>query len=82
MSKNHRWTAEEDYLFYKLLRLYNNDFQVISEQLNKSYNQVRSHYYNIEKKLSKQNESIRNLIFQSSSDQNQQPYNLIVFDFV
>ncbi|CAL6088870.1 SANT/Myb_domain [Hexamita inflata] len=82
MSKKHRWTAEEDYLFFKLLKLYNNDFQVISEQLNKSYNQVRSHNYNIEKKLSKLNESNLKLIFQPSVDQNQQFYNLIVFDFV
>ncbi|CAL6046111.1 SANT/Myb_domain [Hexamita inflata] len=81
MSKHQRWTAEEDKLFYKLLKLYNNDFQAISEQLNKSYNQVRSHYYNIEKKLSKLNEAEQSSV-QSNSDQNKQFYNLIVFDFV
>ncbi|CAL6050441.1 SANT/Myb_domain [Hexamita inflata] len=81
MSKHQRWTAEEDQLFYKLLKLYNNDFQVISEQLNKSYNQVRSHYYNIEKKLSKLNETEQSSV-QSNSDQNKQFYNFIVFDFV
>ncbi|CAL6088898.1 SANT/Myb_domain [Hexamita inflata] len=81
MSKHQRWTAEEDKLFYKLLKLYNNDFQVISEQLNKSYNQVRSHYYNIEKKLSKLNQAEQSSL-QSNYDQNKLVYNLIVFDFV
>ncbi|CAL6102291.1 SANT/Myb_domain [Hexamita inflata] len=35
-----RWTAEEDQLFSALLDLYCRDFQAISEQMNKSYNQV------------------------------------------
>ncbi|CAL6102315.1 SANT/Myb_domain [Hexamita inflata] len=47
MHTNQRWTETEDIEFRKLLNRYQNDFMLIAERMNKSYNQVRSHYYNV-----------------------------------
>ncbi|CAL6046161.1 SANT/Myb_domain [Hexamita inflata] len=80
---NKRWTAEEDILFQTLIDLYCRDFQVISEQMNKSYNQVRSHYYNQEKKHSMQKAEANHIISNEYTDKKQEtPYKFIVFDFV
>ncbi|CAL6050443.1 SANT/Myb_domain [Hexamita inflata] len=47
------WTESENALFFKLLSVYGKDFQQIAECMNKSYTQVRSHFYNIQVKESK-----------------------------
>ncbi|CAL6050447.1 SANT/Myb_domain [Hexamita inflata] len=79
-----RWTAEEDQLFSALLDLYCRDFQAISEQMNKSYNQVRSHYYNLEKKH--QMQKLRTKYVESQTDDSNKDkkdaYQFIVFDSV
>ncbi|CAL6050491.1 SANT/Myb_domain [Hexamita inflata] len=85
---NKRWTAEEDALFQTLLYLYYRDFQVISEQMNKSYNQVRSHYYNKVKKHSVVqkayiNAETNHIVGNEHTTQKQENiYQLIVFDCI
>ncbi|CAL6102295.1 Conserved_hypothetical protein [Hexamita inflata] len=47
------WTESENALFFELLSVYGKDFPQIAECMNKSYTQVRSHFYNIQVKESK-----------------------------
>ncbi|CAL6023614.1 SANT/Myb_domain [Hexamita inflata] len=47
MSRTNRWTQEEQELFDRLIIEYQKDFKKISAAFgNRSYNQIRSHYYN------------------------------------
>ncbi|CAL6023592.1 Myb-like_DNA-binding domain-containing protein [Hexamita inflata] len=49
MSKRQltKWSEEEQQLFDQLLLQYKRNFKMIAQQIpNRSYNQVRSHYYN------------------------------------
>ncbi|CAL6037698.1 SANT/Myb_domain [Hexamita inflata] len=42
-----KWSKEEDQVFKQALKEFGKDFQAISDQLkDRSYRQVRSHYYN------------------------------------
>ncbi|CAL6102367.1 SANT/Myb_domain [Hexamita inflata] len=53
MPYTKRWSEQENNLFFRLLQLYQKDFQYIAQQMDKTYTQVRSHYYNLEIKSSK-----------------------------
>ncbi|CAL5984913.1 SANT/Myb_domain [Hexamita inflata] len=45
--QKHRWTEEEDELFYRLLEVHDTNFkEMVPHFNNRSYNQIRSHYYN------------------------------------
>ncbi|CAL5992453.1 SANT/Myb_domain [Hexamita inflata] len=44
------WTEEENKQYLKLLHMYGKDFYQISLSMDKSYSQVRSHFYNIQNK--------------------------------
>ncbi|CAL5984991.1 SANT/Myb_domain [Hexamita inflata] len=59
-SQKSRWTVEEDERLMSLLKQYSNNFREIAKYFSeRSYNQVRSHYYNLlnkhEKALKQQN---------------------------
>ncbi|CAL6050397.1 SANT/Myb_domain [Hexamita inflata] len=45
-----RWSESENKQFLFLLSVYQKDFEYIAQQMNKTYNQVRSHFYNIQSK--------------------------------
>ncbi|CAL6102329.1 SANT/Myb_domain [Hexamita inflata] len=51
MTNHRRWTEEENDEFLHLIHVYYKDFQYIANEMNKTYNQVRSHYYNINSKV-------------------------------
>ncbi|CAL6021660.1 Conserved_hypothetical protein [Hexamita inflata] len=55
--KSSKWTEEEQKCFEHYLKLYHTDFRLIAELLpNRTYTQVRSHYYNqIKRKLEQSN---------------------------
>ncbi|CAL6116606.1 SANT/Myb_domain [Hexamita inflata] len=53
-----RWSEQENNLFFRLLQLYQKDFQYIAQQMDKTYTQVRSHYYNLEIKSSKSTQKL------------------------
>ncbi|CAL6046043.1 SANT/Myb_domain [Hexamita inflata] len=59
MTIRRRWSEEENDDFLRLIHIYQKDFQYIANEMNKTYNQVRSHYYNINSKTerTKQNKS-------------------------
>ncbi|CAL6088917.1 SANT/Myb_domain [Hexamita inflata] len=50
MTNPRRWSEEENDDFLRLIHVYQKDFQYIANEMNKSYNQVRSHYYNLNSK--------------------------------
>ncbi|CAL6050415.1 SANT/Myb_domain [Hexamita inflata] len=50
MTNHRRWTEEENDEFLHLIHVYYKDFQYIANEMNKTYNQVRSHYYNLNSK--------------------------------
>ncbi|CAL5972276.1 SANT/Myb_domain [Hexamita inflata] len=47
------WTEEENKQYLKLLHMYGKDFYQILLSMDKSYSQVRSHFYNIQNKSEK-----------------------------
>ncbi|CAL6046027.1 SANT/Myb_domain [Hexamita inflata] len=53
MPYTKRWSEQENSQFFRLLQLYQKDFQYIAQQMDKTYTQVRSHYYNMEIKSSR-----------------------------
>ncbi|CAL6046091.1 SANT/Myb_domain [Hexamita inflata] len=86
MHTNQRWTETEDIEFRKLINRYQNDFMLIAERMDKSYNQVRSHYYNVQKrqrnlktKLISQENIKTN---QSKENLTESKYKLIVFELI
>ncbi|CAL6088926.1 SANT/Myb_domain [Hexamita inflata] len=50
MTIHRRWSEEENDEFLHLIHVYQKDFQYIANEMNKTYNQVRSHYYNLNSK--------------------------------
>ncbi|CAL6088897.1 SANT/Myb_domain [Hexamita inflata] len=73
------WSEYENSQFFKLLSAYGKDFQQIAECMNKSYTQVRSHFYNIKVKESKAG---KEELKEYRSLQNNQQLHFIVFDYV
>ncbi|CAL6046075.1 SANT/Myb_domain [Hexamita inflata] len=51
MTIHRRWSEEENDEFLHLIHVYQKDFQYIANEMNKTYNQVRSHYYNLNSKV-------------------------------
>ncbi|CAL6046053.1 SANT/Myb_domain [Hexamita inflata] len=88
MHTNQRWTEAENYEFIQQQKVYPRDFIQIAEKMNKSYSQVRSHFYNIEKKARdlKFNLNLAKIekgLDQSGQSKQEQPkYQLIVFDYI
>ncbi|CAL6040829.1 Conserved_hypothetical protein [Hexamita inflata] len=66
-----KWTEEESQKFLKLYQTYGKDFKLITEQFpTRTYNQIRSFYYNVKKKTqNKQKQSTQSKI-KSQSSQN------------
>ncbi|CAL6021632.1 SANT/Myb_domain [Hexamita inflata] len=53
-----RWTREEERRFELLVRRHNRDFKRISELFpDRSYGQIRSHYYNVQRRESARSSS-------------------------
>ncbi|CAL6046093.1 SANT/Myb_domain [Hexamita inflata] len=73
------WSEYENNKFFKLISVYGKDFQQIAECMNKSYTQVRSHFYNIQVKESK---AAKEELEEYRSLQNNQHLKFIVFDYV
>ncbi|CAL6046269.1 SANT/Myb_domain [Hexamita inflata] len=71
------WTEQENEQFFDLLKAYGKDFQQIAEYMNKSYIQVKSHYYNIQAKKSK--DKHKESIIQANT---QFSFCFIVFDYI
>ncbi|CAL6046203.1 SANT/Myb_domain [Hexamita inflata] len=44
------WTSEEMEQFKDLIDKYQNDFRQIAQEMNRTYNQIRSQYYNLQRK--------------------------------
>ncbi|CAL6082460.1 SANT/Myb_domain [Hexamita inflata] len=44
------WTSEEMEVFKDLIDEYQNDFRQIAQEMNRTYNQIRSQYYNLQRK--------------------------------
>ncbi|CAL6046089.1 SANT/Myb_domain [Hexamita inflata] len=91
MRTNQRWTEVENHEFRRLFNRYPRDFALIAEKMNKSYNQVRSHYYNIQKRERdiKSNQNIAELKKSLDTDKLRQlaiatepEHELIVFDLI
>ncbi|CAL6050421.1 Homeobox-like_domain superfamily [Hexamita inflata] len=88
MYTNQRWTEAENNEFKLQLKVYPGDFMQVAKKMNKSYSQVRSHFYNIEKKardlkLNLNLAKIEKDLDKSMQSQSEQPkYQLIVFDFI
>ncbi|CAL6088912.1 SANT/Myb_domain [Hexamita inflata] len=51
MTNHSRWSEEENSEFLHLIHVYQKDFQYIANEMNKTYNQVRSHYYKNSKQI-------------------------------
>ncbi|CAL6083895.1 SANT/Myb_domain [Hexamita inflata] len=47
MKQTQLWSEEECKRFVALSKQYFNDFYQIAAEMNRSYSQIRSHYYNI-----------------------------------
>ncbi|CAL6102335.1 SANT/Myb_domain [Hexamita inflata] len=82
MTYRKRWYDAENEEFARLLHIFKKDFNAISERMNKTYTQVRSHYYNLEQKEAKaakipkknsskvsSSESLHLIVFDSDSQQ-------------
>ncbi|CAL6009565.1 SANT/Myb_domain [Hexamita inflata] len=91
MKKTQLWSEAESKLFLDLMKKYHNDFVQIAEELNRTYSQVRSHYYNLFRKpkstsLNKQTkqkpqESGKNKQKQKVKKKNKsEHYSYIIFD--
>ncbi|CAL6082459.1 SANT/Myb_domain [Hexamita inflata] len=44
------WSEEEMNVFRDLIKKYHNDFRQIADEMNRSYSQIRSQYYNLHRK--------------------------------
>ncbi|CAL6046055.1 SANT/Myb_domain [Hexamita inflata] len=91
MHTNQRWTEAENHEFRRLFNRYPRDFILIAERMGKSYNQVRSHYYNIQKRERdiKSNQNITELKKSLDTDKlgqlpiaTEPEHELIVFDLI
>ncbi|CAL6046225.1 SANT/Myb_domain [Hexamita inflata] len=50
MKNGQLWTEKEVELFQDLFEKYNTDFRQIAIEMNRTYSQIRSHYYNLQRK--------------------------------
>ncbi|CAL6046249.1 SANT/Myb_domain [Hexamita inflata] len=50
MKNRQLWTENEVEQFRDLFEKYNTDFRQIAKEMNRTYNQIRSHYYNLQRK--------------------------------
>ncbi|CAL5979599.1 SANT/Myb_domain [Hexamita inflata] len=50
MKQTKLWTEEDCKQFIILSKKYHNDFRQIADEMNRSYSQIRSHYYNLKRK--------------------------------
>ncbi|CAL5978106.1 SANT/Myb_domain [Hexamita inflata] len=61
-----KWSEEEDQVFKQALKEFGKDFQAISDQLkDRSYRQVRSHYYNYKKQKCQEQTRYRLICYDS-----------------
>ncbi|CAL6046109.1 SANT/Myb_domain [Hexamita inflata] len=82
MKTGQVWTEEENIVFKDLIQKYHKDFRQVASEMNRTYTQVRSHYYNIQSKNSTP-ESNNKKMFKDSQNNSQQTQNssqYIVFD--
>ncbi|CAL6012737.1 SANT/Myb_domain [Hexamita inflata] len=50
MKYNQAWSEEDCQQFIVLMKQYHNDFKQIATEMNRTYSQIRSHYYNLLRK--------------------------------
>ncbi|CAL6102299.1 SANT/Myb_domain [Hexamita inflata] len=81
MKTGQVWTEEDNIVFKDLIQKYHKDFRQVASEMNRTYTQVRSHYYNIQCKNSIQ-ESNKKQTFKDcqNSQQTQNGSQYIVFD--
>ncbi|CAL6116608.1 SANT/Myb_domain [Hexamita inflata] len=73
MTNPRRWSETEKEQFIHLIHVYQKDFQYIAQRMDKTYTQVRSHYYNVNQKAKTSRQV-------SMSHSPQKNIRLIVFD--
>ncbi|CAL6046031.1 SANT/Myb_domain [Hexamita inflata] len=77
MTYRKRWSDAENEEFVRLLHIFQKDFNAISERMNKTYTQIRSHYYNLKQREKKTTRIPRK---NSSNISSRDSLHLIVFD--
>ncbi|CAL6082489.1 SANT/Myb_domain [Hexamita inflata] len=50
MKSGQLWTENEVEQYQDLIEKYSTDFRQIAIEMNRTYNQIRSHYYNLQRK--------------------------------
>ncbi|CAL6102317.1 SANT/Myb_domain [Hexamita inflata] len=78
MHTNQRWTDAENHEFRRLFSRYPRDFMLIAERMDKSYSQVRSHYYNIEKRERVMKATLHMTVAKQSVNQDQFSHNQLM----
>ncbi|CAL5979584.1 SANT/Myb_domain [Hexamita inflata] len=84
MKKTQLWTEADSKLFLELSKKYHNDFHQIAEEMHRTYSQVRSHHYNLQRKPSKSESEKPNNIkkqkAQKQSEKEKEQFSYIIFD--
>ncbi|CAL5979567.1 SANT/Myb_domain [Hexamita inflata] len=83
MKKTQLWTEADSKLFLELSKKYHNDFHQIAEEMHRTYSQVRSHHYNLQRKPSKsesEKPKDKKKVSKKNSRQGKQHYSYIIFD--
>ncbi|CAL5979577.1 SANT/Myb_domain [Hexamita inflata] len=85
MKKTQLWTEADSKLFLELSKKYHNDFHQIAEEMHRTYSQVRSHHYNLQRKPSKSESEKpkpkdKKKVSKKNSRQGKQHYSYIIFD--
>ncbi|CAL6083897.1 SANT/Myb_domain [Hexamita inflata] len=78
MKKTQLWTEEDCKQFIILSKKYHNDFQQIADEMNRSYSQIRSHYYNLKRKPKVDGKDSNDKKGKAKQTQQEQPF--IIFD--
>ncbi|CAL6033888.1 SANT/Myb_domain [Hexamita inflata] len=84
MKKTQLWTEADSKLFLELSKKYHNDFHQIAEEMHRTYSQVRSHHYNLQRKSSKSEsekpKEKKKQKAQKQSEKEQEHFSFIIFD--
>ncbi|CAL6033878.1 SANT/Myb_domain [Hexamita inflata] len=83
MKKTQLWTEADSKLFLELSKKYHNDFHQVAEEMHRTYSQVRSHHYNLQRKSSKSESEPKEKQKQKAqkqSEKEKEHFSFIIFD--
>ncbi|CAL5977430.1 SANT/Myb_domain [Hexamita inflata] len=80
MKKTQLWSEEDCKQFVELTKKYFEDFYQIAIEMNRSYSQIRSHFYNLYRKPHVKQEAVRDKQQQKKQKKVLMKNSYIIFD--